>query len=85
MSTLLLVAKVNAPSAACNVYVPARSMLQPVKAATPATAGRGVAFVQASTAPAGVLTVNVTELVLPGARTRLAAGGDGAALRLWAR
>src|SRR4051794_29315260 len=38
-------------------------MLQPVKAATPATAGRGVALVHASVAPPGGVIVNVTELV----------------------
>src|SRR4051794_19075816 len=39
-------------------------MLQPVNAATPPTAGRGVALVHTRVAPAGVVMVNVTELVL---------------------
>src|SRR6476661_1519700 len=37
-------------------------MLQPVKVATPATAGSGVAFVHVSSAPAGVVIVRVTPL-----------------------
>src|ERR1700692_2885432 len=38
-------------------------MLQPVNVAIPATADRGVVFVQLRSAPAGVVIVSVTELV----------------------
>src|SRR6478672_11448720 len=43
-------------------------MAQPVKVATPATAGSGLAFVHVNAAPAGVVMVNVTELVSPTTR-----------------
>ena len=58
----LAVAEVRPVSAAVNVYVPARSILQPTNVATPATAGSGFALVQVRVAgPAGI--DNVTELV----------------------
>ena len=61
---LELTADVKAPSVAVNVYVPATSILHPANVATPATAVFGLA-VQVNVAPAGVVSVNVTGLVLP--------------------
>jgi hypothetical protein len=61
---LLLAAVVNEPSVAVSVYVPSRSILQPVKVATPATTGSGFALVQLNVAPPELVIVNVTEVVL---------------------
>jgi hypothetical protein len=61
MTKLALVSAVSVESIASSVYVLARLMRQPVKVATPLTAGRGVAFVQVREAPADVVIINVTE------------------------
>jgi len=57
-----LVAGVNELSVAVNVYVPARSIEQPVKVATPETAAFGL-VVHDNVAPAGVVMLSVTALV----------------------
>jgi hypothetical protein len=59
-----LVARVRPGSVAVNVYVPARSILQPTNVATPETAVNGFALVHVSSAPAGVVIANVTAVML---------------------
>jgi hypothetical protein len=62
MVRLLLTAAVSAPEAV-RVYVPALSMPQPAKVATPDTALMGLA-VQVRVAPPTVVMVKATETVL---------------------
>ena len=59
---LALFAGVNALSAACNRYTPARSILHPAKVATPPVTNK-VVFAHVRSAPAGVVIVIVTALV----------------------
>ena len=59
----VLTAEVNPVGRAVNVYVPARSILQPTNVATPATAGIGFALVQLKTAHPAAVIANVTVLV----------------------
>ena len=60
---LELTALLSPLETAVSVYVPALSMAQPSKLATPATASTGFS-VQVSTAPAGVVILRFTEAVL---------------------
>src|SRR5450759_2199935 len=63
MVMLLLTVEVSDPSVALSLQVPALSMAQPVNLAIPVTAGVGL-VAQVKVAPAGVVKVSVTELVL---------------------
>ena len=63
MVKLVLTAAVSAPEVAVSVYVPALSMPQPAKVATPETALMGLA-VQVRVAPPAVVMARVTGAVL---------------------
>ena len=64
MTSGVLVAGVSPVEAAVRVYVPALSMLQPVKPAIPEEALTGF-WAQVRTAPEGVVMLKLTGAVLP--------------------